>query len=98
MFDSSFVRKELDKYDRNQVRGRRAGSEGYDFYDITAWSLPLTLGLDAWWTEDTPSIAGDTVTVDGKLPEVAAAGPGPVGIRVQRRGAGRNQPRLPAAR
>jgi len=72
VFDSSFVRKELDKYDRNQVRGRRAGSEGYDFYDITAWSLPLTLGLDAWWTEDTPSIVGDTVMVDGKLPEVAA--------------------------
>jgi hypothetical protein len=72
VFDSGFVRKELDKYDRNQVRGRRAGSEGYDFYDITAWSLPLTLGLDAWWTEDTPAVVGDTVGPDAQLPAIAA--------------------------
>ncbi len=47
---------------RPQPGPRTSGRQrGYDFYDITAWSLPLTLGLDAWWTEDTPAVVGDTV-------------------------------------
>jgi zinc carboxypeptidase len=61
VFDSGFVRRELAKYQRNQIRGSEAETEGYDFYDITAWSLPLAMGLDAWWTEDTPPVTGEAV-------------------------------------
>lgn len=40
------------KKERNDKLGRRAGKESPGFYDITAWSLPLTFGIEAWWTED----------------------------------------------
>jgi hypothetical protein len=46
-----FKSRQLERFARNQRRGSAPG-EGYEFYDITAWSLPFTLGLEAWWTED----------------------------------------------
>ena len=52
MFDSVFVRRQLDRFERNRRRGEEATREGYEFYDITAWSLPYTFGVDAAWTED----------------------------------------------
>lgn len=61
VFDSGFVRKQLAAYQRNQRRGEDENKEGYEFYDVTAWSLPLTLGLDAWWTDDTARVAGQRV-------------------------------------
>jgi len=60
-FDSGFVRRQLAAYQRNQRRGPGEPQEGYDFYDVTAWSLPLTLGLDAWWTDDTSPVTGRRV-------------------------------------
>ncbi|NOT06922.1 MAG: hypothetical protein HOP28_01825, partial [Gemmatimonadales bacterium] len=61
-FDSTFLRKQFDKFERNRRRGEEAQTEGYDFYDITAWSLPYTFGLDAAWTEDLAPVTGDLVT------------------------------------
>jgi hypothetical protein len=50
--DTSFARRQLEKFQRNRRRGEESEREGYEFYDITAWSLPYTLGLEAYWTED----------------------------------------------
>jgi hypothetical protein len=36
--------------------------EGYEFYDVTAWSLPVTFGADAWWTEDAAPVQGTLLT------------------------------------
>jgi len=72
-FDSGFVRRQLAAYQRNQRRGAGEGQEGYDFYDVTAWSLPLTLGLDAWWTDDTTPVTGQRVEAD----EAADSAPAP---------------------
>jgi hypothetical protein len=44
IIDSAFVRKQLDRYERNRRRGEEATREFYEFYDITAWSLPYTFG------------------------------------------------------
>ncbi len=66
-FDSGFVRKQLAAYRRNQLRGEEAEKEGYEFYDVTAWSLPLTLGLDAWWTDEVTAVTGTRVTPDDSL-------------------------------
>ena len=72
VFDSGFVRKQLAAYQRNQRRGEDEGKEGYEFYDVTAWSLPLTLGLDAWWTDDTTRVTGQRVTpADSVAPPTA---------------------------
>src|SRR5262249_29440665 len=38
----SFLQSEKEKWERNQKLGRRAGRERDGFYDVTAWSLPLS--------------------------------------------------------
>ena len=71
-FDTSFVRQETGKFERNRRRGEDAAREGYSFYDVTAWSLPYAQGLDAWQVEDaapTP-VTGTRVNAD----RAAAAG------------------------
>lgn len=50
--DSAFARVELEKYERNVRRGRRAPREGYDFYDMTAWMLPAAYGVPVLATTD----------------------------------------------
>ena len=62
----SFTERELAKFHRNRRRGEDADKEDYGFYDITAWSLPLSFNLDAYWTEDAGA-AGEAVT-DTVLP------------------------------
>ncbi len=57
--DGSFVREQLARFLRNQRRGESAAKEDYGFYDITAWSLPLAFGVEAYWTEDTAKVEGD---------------------------------------
>src|SRR5213075_103299 len=54
--------QQIQKFQRNRRRGESADREDYDFYDITAWSLPFTFNLDAYWTEDATPLAGDAVT------------------------------------
>ena len=62
----TFVERERAKFQRNRRRGEDAEKEEYGFYDITAWSLPLTFNLDAYWTEDAGP-GGEPVT-DSLLP------------------------------
>jgi hypothetical protein len=66
----SFTARELDKFHRNRRRGEDADKEDYDFYDITAWSLPLAFNLDAYWTED-GGASGDAVTDTVQPPPAA---------------------------
>src|SRR5881396_1250310 len=66
----TFVERELAKFHRNRRRGEDADKEEYGFYDITAWSLPLSFNLDAYWTEDTGG-GGEAVT-DSLLPPAPA--------------------------
>src|SRR5213592_466847 len=66
-FDRGFVERELGKYQRNRRRGDAGEREEYGFYDVTAWALPYTFNLQAWWTEDATPLAADAVT-DTVLP------------------------------
>jgi hypothetical protein len=68
--DSAFARRQLDRFERNRRRGEAGSTEGYEFYDITAWALPFSFGLDAAWTEDAPAVTGERVG----LTTVLAAG------------------------
>ncbi|MEO8138741.1 MAG: M14 family metallopeptidase [Gemmatimonadota bacterium] len=72
-WDSAFVRRQYGSFQRNQRRGADQEKESYEFYDITAWSLPLTLGLDAWWTDDTARVANERIRSTDSL----AAAPAP---------------------
>ncbi len=53
--DPAFANAQLDKYERNLKRGKRAPMEGYDFYDVTAWSLPLAYGVPAYGVSEPPA-------------------------------------------
>ncbi len=60
--DPEFVKDNMARYRRNQMRGASQPKEGYGFYDITAWNLPLAFGIDAFWTEDAGNVAANVVS------------------------------------
>jgi hypothetical protein len=64
----SFVDREVAKFRRNRRRGEDADKEDYGFYDITAWSLPLSFNLDAYWTEDAGAGGGGDAVTDSLVP------------------------------
>ncbi len=68
--DSAFARRQVERFRRN-LRRAEGGGEDPEFYDITAWSLPVAFGVDAHWTEDATAPRGTP------LRDPAAALPGP---------------------
>jgi len=44
---------------RNKKLGKNIPKEGLGFYDVTAWALPLTFGIDAAFTEDVLNVPMD---------------------------------------
>ncbi len=70
--DKAFVDENMARFRRNQMRGKGQPKEDYGFYDITAWSLPLSFGVDAWWTEESTNVAG--TMVDAAYLETAKSG------------------------
>ncbi|HEX6126766.1 MAG TPA: M14 family zinc carboxypeptidase [Pyrinomonadaceae bacterium] len=60
--DKAFVDDNMRRFNRNQLRGKGQAKEDYGFYDLTAWSLPLAFGVDAYWTEDATAVTGNRVT------------------------------------
>lgn len=61
--DAEFIADNMARFKRNERRGSSsADREGYGFYDITAWNLPLAFGLDAYWTEDVGNPTGTLIT------------------------------------
>lgn len=53
--DDAFVKDNMARFKRNELRGKGQSKEDYGFYDITSWNLPLAYGINAYWTEDTPN-------------------------------------------
>ena len=71
--DTAFARSQIEKYRRNIRRGPNQSREGYEFYDVTAWSLPVTFGVEAFWTEDTPGVEGDLLELPAEEPALPQA-------------------------
>ena len=67
--DPVFAKAQVDRFKRNLQRGKQADGEGYEFYDITAWALPVTFGVDGYWTEDALPMTAD------RLAPIAADAP-----------------------
>jgi hypothetical protein len=59
--DTAFARSQVERFQRNYRRGSNVPREGYEFYDVTAWSLPVTFGVEAYWTEDAGAVGGQLV-------------------------------------
>jgi hypothetical protein len=79
--DPEFARTQRERFWRNALRGRREFSEGYEFYDITSWSLPVALGVDGWWTED-GGATGDPLAMPADSGPAAPFGP-LTGVRLE---------------
>jgi hypothetical protein len=62
--DKAFVEDNMARFRRNERRGSSAQKEDYGFYDITAWSMPLAFGVDAFWTEDAANVGSNAVTTE----------------------------------
>jgi Zinc carboxypeptidase len=77
-----FRSRQLERFARNLRRGSAPG-ENYEFYDVTAWSLPLTLGLEAWWTEDLGAVQAEPVVTTAGEVAVDVAGTGGVSGRAR---------------
>jgi len=60
--DTAFARAQIERFRRNLRRGANVPGESYEFYDVTAWSLPVTYGVEAYWTEDAPAFTGRLLT------------------------------------
>lgn len=74
VIDSAFRRRQLDMFERNRRRGDGGSREGYEFYDITAWALPLTMGLEAYWTEDLAPVTGEAASGPAAMPAGGVTG------------------------
>jgi hypothetical protein len=67
----AFARAELQRFARN-LRRAPSDRERHAFYDVTAWSLPLALGVPAVWS--TQPLAGDRAVL--VMPIEVAKAPG----------------------
>jgi hypothetical protein len=82
--DSVFARSQLEKYRRNMDRGGRGVMEHYEFYDVTAWSLPVAFGVETYWTEDAQAVAGELLRLPAESPAMGEALPVEIGGGVVR--------------
>ena len=62
--DEAFQREQVARFTRNERRGRGGAKEEYGFYDVTAWSLPLAFGVEAFWTEDDAAVNAEPVKLE----------------------------------
>lgn len=65
--NDDFVAIARARMERNKTLGKRADKERIGFYDMTAWNLALSFGIEAYWTEDVAT-ATEAVTAPADLP------------------------------
>ena len=64
--DPVFRRNQLERFARNRQRSPEADdTEGYEFYDVSAWALPVAYGVEAWWTEDALPVTTAPLSLTG---------------------------------
>ena len=67
---ANFEQQELARLARN-LRRTEGEQESYTFYDVTAWSLPLAMGVPAYWTDEQAGVEAEALTLseeDAKAP------------------------------
>ena len=73
--DPDFAERQLERYRRNLDRGSDGVREGYEMYDVTAWSLPVAFGVEAFWTEDGAPVSGELLRLPAEVPAIGEALP-----------------------
>ena len=73
VLDPAFARTQIEKFERNHRRGKHTESESYEFYDVTAWSLPVAFGVESYWTDDASPVAGSLLSLPAEEPALPQA-------------------------
>ncbi len=50
--DAEFLRRQEALRKANEARGSEEAKQEYEFYDVTAWSLPLAMGIAAYSSDE----------------------------------------------
>jgi hypothetical protein len=50
--DSAFVQRQESLRKANEAKGSQEIKQDYEFYDVTAWSLPLAMGVEAYYSDE----------------------------------------------
>jgi hypothetical protein len=59
--DAEFLKRQETLREANEAKGTAEAKQDYEFYDVTAWSLPLAMGVEAYFTDE--PIRSDVTTV-----------------------------------
>ncbi len=68
--DSEFLKRQETLRKANEAKGTEEAKQDYEFYDVTAWSLPLAMGVEAYSTDE--PIRGDVSAVSSASQNLAA--------------------------
>lgn len=61
--EDEFLEGQYARWSRNARRGEEEPKEGFEFYDVTSWSLPLTYGVAAYAAGVVPGVRTSRVEV-----------------------------------
>jgi hypothetical protein len=50
--DAEFLKRQESLRKANEAKGTEESKQDYEFYDVTAWSLPLAMGIEACFTDE----------------------------------------------
>src|SRR5260370_4768303 len=50
--DLEFLKRQDELRKQNETKGTEEAKRDYEFYDVTAWSLPLAMGVEAYFTDE----------------------------------------------
>jgi hypothetical protein len=50
--NAEFLSHQDELRKQNEARGTEEAKQDYEFYDVTAWSLPLAMGVEAYFTDE----------------------------------------------
>jgi hypothetical protein len=60
--DADFVKRQEELRSINESKGSEETKEEYEFYDVTAWSLPLAMGVETYFSDD--ALRGELTPVE----------------------------------
>jgi Zinc carboxypeptidase len=71
--DSDFLKRQEALRKGNEAKGTEEAKQDYEFYDVTAWSLPLAMGVEAYSTDEPVRADVTAVPAGGQNLDVDAA-------------------------
>ncbi len=66
--DAAFVRRQESLRKANEAKGTQEMKQDYEFYDVTAWSLPLAMGVEAYFSDE--AAHADTTRLDSQISDI----------------------------